>query len=144
MTNQYSQGRKEGVKLTVKILHEKLEELRSRFGENPDQKEDLSEQVEMMKILENAVKTKEALTQAGEEAEQARLQEAKKKQQEEQQEEAFEVLLEEEKEQKFKDFCRENGVEILQKDLAHQRVEEILKEGRGGNHSNLSTQYYHS
>ncbi len=137
MTNQYSQGRKDGVKLTVKILHGKLEELRSRFGESSNQKEDLNEQVEMMKILENAVKTKEALMQAAEEVEEARLQEAKKKQQEEQKEEAFEVLLTKEKEQKFKDFCRGHGVEILHKDFAHQKLEEILKEGCGGNHCHL-------
>ncbi len=136
-SNQYSHGRKAGVKLTVTILKSKLEELRSKFSENSDEENsDAKNQIKMLQEIENSVKTKEALTQAAEEL--AKVEELKKEESKKrvEQEESFEILIEEDKVKKFQDFCRHNGIKIEPKTHTQEMVEKILNEGRGANHSN--------
>jgi hypothetical protein len=133
--NQYSHGRKAGVKLTVTILKSKLEELRSRFLENSDEENsDANDQIKMLQEIENAVKTKEALTQAGEELAKDEAVKKAEERKKEEQEESFEMLIEEDKVKKFQDFCSNNGIKIEPKTHAQEMVEQILREGRGGNH----------
>ncbi len=132
--SQYSHGRKAGVKLTVTILKGKLEELRTRFSENEFEKDDIYNQMKMLSEIENAVKTKEALTQAGEELTKDEALKKEEEKKRESEEESFEMLIEEDKVKKFQDFCGKNGFKTEIKTHAHEIVEQILHEGRGGNH----------
>ncbi|MBP7709613.1 MAG: hypothetical protein KA100_00905 [Rickettsiales bacterium] len=155
MTNQYSQGRKAGVKLTSKFLDSFLEKLHLRHAEDKtndkervggfseggglsqsfNEKEDLKLQIEMIKSLAEAVKTKEALTQAEEKEAQDRAVQKNKEKQREQEEEASESLTQDGWVQKLRSSFVEHGITIPHENHLQDVVKRILQEGHGADHS---------
>ena len=151
--DQYSQGRKAGVKLTSKFLDSFLEKLHLRHAEHQDktndkekvrgfsdggsssqslnEKEDLKVQIKMIKELAEAVKTKEALTQAEEKETKDRAVQKKKEEQKNQEEAAEESLTKEGWVQKFKSCFVEHGVTIPHENHLHDVVKRILQDGPG-------------
>ncbi len=135
--DRYSHGRKDGVTLTVRIIKSKLEELRSRFLENTaEENSDAKDQIKMLQEIENAVKTKEALKQAEEESAKNEAVKKEKERKREEEEESLEMLILEENFKNFQKFCTDNGIEIELKTHAQEAIDKILKQGRGGDHSN--------
>lgn len=158
MQNQYSQGRKAGVKLTSKFLDSFLKSLHLRHAEqNQDQtndkekvrgfsdggsssqsfneKEDLKAQIDMIKSLAEAVKVKEALMQAQEQAEKDRALQKKKDEQRDLEESAFESLTQDGWVKKLRDSFVEHGVTMPRENDLQNVVKRILQEGRGNQHS---------
>ncbi len=151
--SQYSQGRKAGVKLTSKFLDSFLTTLHLRHAEHQDktndkekvrgfsdggssapilnEKEDLQVQIKMIKELAEAVKTKEALTQAAEQEEKNRALQKEKDKQREQEEEVAESLTKDGWVKKLKSCFVEHGVTIPHENHLHDVVKRILQEGPG-------------
>jgi len=155
MTNLSTEGRKAGVKLTSKFLESFLEKLHLRHAEDKtndkekvrgfsdggsssklfDEKKDLQAQIKMIKELAEAVKTKEALTQATEKATEDRAVQKKKEEQREREEFAEESLTKDGWVQKLSSCFAEHGVTIPHENHLQAVVKRILEEGRGAEHS---------
>ncbi|MES2961711.1 MAG: hypothetical protein V4694_04945 [Pseudomonadota bacterium] len=131
-------------KLTIKLLSNKLEELKNKNSdEESSESEGSRDFVRQMQMIEKAIeeqKEKEALTQVKVEQEKQQEEEAKSQKQNEGIE-VFEILLREDELKKFRKFCQDNGLEVSgEKHLtqAEEKIVEILHEGRGGLHDHSS------
>lgn len=158
--SQFSQGRKDGVKLTSQFLHSFLEKLHQRHAERHDkvndkekvrgfseggissqslnEKGDLEVQIKMIKELANAVKAKEALIEAEEQEAKNRASQKEKDQQRDQEEEVSDSLTKDGWVQKLRGCFAEHGVTIPHENHLHDVVKRILQEGSGNEHHNGS------
>lgn len=135
-------ARARGFLVTISFLNKKLSEIGINEREATQEEfEDLEKQVKMLEVL--VKKQEKALLYEMLDAQEAELAAKQKashqKDESEEEAEACEVLVKEEEEQKFRNFCSDNGIAVKISYEQHNKnlpeeVKKILQEGPGHGH----------